>query len=272
MASPPFVIDTASPTDSDFRSIYPANERNFRDIVDSWLKFDHNTSGGHDQVSLKDMVASEPTFDTDVMGLYHADGAIYVRFEGGTPVDISSFSFKGITGTGIVVKTGDFSAVVRTLTAGASGIEIENGNGVDGVPTISLSDNLQELQEVATAGFISRNASGTIWNARTLTAGNTGITIADGNGISDNPTFSLAVHQGTGIGNTDFPVGHMVIVSSVTLPNRNATVTVRLSQGDSRGYSDSGSGDLLEGTWRSRGSWLDTGAGGTSFFLAQRVA
>lgn len=272
MASPPFVIDISTPGDDDFRSIYPANERNFRDIVDSWLKIDHNTQGRHNKVSFEDMDGSEPTFAAGVMGIYQDDGILFARLASGTPIDLTSFKFTTISGTGILVKNDDDTAVVRTLTAGNSGVVVTNGSGVTANPTISLSTNMQNLHEVATAGFLARNAAGTTWAARTLTAGNTGISISNGNGISDNPTVSLAVHQGTSSGGTDFPIGHIVLVTSTTLPNRNEEVTIRLSAGDSRGYTDFGGGSTLSGTWRSRGSFLDTGSGGFGLYLAQRVA
>lgn len=47
MASPPFNPNQALPGDSDIVSVYPAAERTFRDIVESWLLFEHGTSGHH---------------------------------------------------------------------------------------------------------------------------------------------------------------------------------------------------------------------------------
>lgn len=52
MATPPFVIATTLPGDSDITSQYPAVERTFRDIVNSWLLIDHNNLGQHVQLSM----------------------------------------------------------------------------------------------------------------------------------------------------------------------------------------------------------------------------
>lgn len=47
MASPPFIIDTTGPSDGGFLSQHAPDERGFRDIVESWLLFEHGTSGHH---------------------------------------------------------------------------------------------------------------------------------------------------------------------------------------------------------------------------------
>src|SRR5262245_58212215 len=52
MASPPFDINQSLPGDNDIVSQHPANARTFRDVVESWLKVNHNTNGRHDEVEL----------------------------------------------------------------------------------------------------------------------------------------------------------------------------------------------------------------------------
>lgn len=47
MASPPFNPNEAVPADNSLVSAYPAAERTFRDIVESWLLFEHGRSGHH---------------------------------------------------------------------------------------------------------------------------------------------------------------------------------------------------------------------------------
>lgn len=47
MASPPFNHDATVPGDSDVVSQYPAAERTFRDIIESWLLIEHGRSGHH---------------------------------------------------------------------------------------------------------------------------------------------------------------------------------------------------------------------------------
>lgn len=52
MAGPPFDVAQAVPGDSDTVSQFPAAERTMRDIIESWLLINHNTSGRHDEVAL----------------------------------------------------------------------------------------------------------------------------------------------------------------------------------------------------------------------------
>jgi len=47
MASPPFNPSEATPADNSLVSAYPAAERTFRDIIESWLLYEHGRSGHH---------------------------------------------------------------------------------------------------------------------------------------------------------------------------------------------------------------------------------
>jgi len=47
MASPPFNPNETSPGDTDVVSLYPALARQFRDIMESWMIFEHGRSGHH---------------------------------------------------------------------------------------------------------------------------------------------------------------------------------------------------------------------------------
>lgn len=72
MASPPFLPDETKPADSDIVSQYPAVERLFRDIMESWLLIDHDTAGEHVQVTLPEL-AADPSNVTDTGFLYTKD-------------------------------------------------------------------------------------------------------------------------------------------------------------------------------------------------------
>lgn len=50
MASPPFSIAETVPEDDDIVSQFPALDRTFRDVVESWLLVGHDTSGRHTNV------------------------------------------------------------------------------------------------------------------------------------------------------------------------------------------------------------------------------
>lgn len=47
MASPPFNPNEALPSDSGVISLFPSQERTFRDIIESWLLWEHDRSGYH---------------------------------------------------------------------------------------------------------------------------------------------------------------------------------------------------------------------------------
>lgn len=52
MASPPFNIAETVPGDVDVAAVYPALDRTYRDVVESWIKWNHNVMGRHDEVEL----------------------------------------------------------------------------------------------------------------------------------------------------------------------------------------------------------------------------
>jgi hypothetical protein len=97
----------------------------------------------------------------------------------------------GLSGTGLVARTGNGTFSSRTLTAPAAGLTIGNGDGVSGNPTIALANDLAALEALASTGIAVRTAADT-WAQRTLTGPSTGLSISNGNGVSGNPTIALA--------------------------------------------------------------------------------
>lgn len=83
MASPPFSIAETLPGDTDIASQFPALERTFRDVVESWLLVDHNTSGQHKYVEFADQGAS-PTFASGIIGVWNEIGVLSARLANGT--------------------------------------------------------------------------------------------------------------------------------------------------------------------------------------------
>lgn len=72
----------------------------------------------------------------------------------------------------------------------------------------------------------------------------------------------------SGAGSPDainFPLGHTIVVIRDDALNRNAPRTVRLSTSNTEEYVTTGSGDILTGTWRSRGRY-------SGFHLMERMA
>jgi hypothetical protein len=92
---------------------------------------------------------------------------------------------------GIVVRTALGATVARTLTGPAAGITVTAGDGVSANPTLALANDLAAVEGLATTGLAVRTAADT-WAARTLTGPAAGVSVANGDGVSGNPTISLA--------------------------------------------------------------------------------
>ena len=92
MATPPFLPDESKPADGDIVSQYPAVERLFRDITESWLLIDHDTDGKHTQVTLPELGA-DPTAVANTGFLYTKDDAadteLFYRDDSGNVVQIT---------------------------------------------------------------------------------------------------------------------------------------------------------------------------------------
>lgn len=105
---------------------------------------------------------------------------------------ITGLGFSSLS-NGLLARTASNTYVSRNIAVG-TGLGITNSDGVAGNPTLSLSTQLQNLNNLNTLGFISLSATGTGTSSfinRTLTAGS-GISLSNGNGVSGNPTISVA--------------------------------------------------------------------------------
>jgi len=105
-------------------------------------------------------------------------------------------ALEGLSSTGLIARTADGAAAVRTLTAPAAGITVSNGDGVSGNPTLALANDLAALEGLTGTGFISRIANNAA-SVRTLTAG-PGIIITNGDGVAGSPTISADVSGAVG--------------------------------------------------------------------------
>jgi hypothetical protein len=92
---------------------------------------------------------------------------------------------------GIVVRTALGATVARTLTGPAAGITVTAGDGVSANPTLALANDLAAVEGLSSTGLAVRTASDT-WAARTLTGPAAGVSVTNGDGVSGNPTISLA--------------------------------------------------------------------------------
>jgi hypothetical protein len=98
---------------------------------------------------------------------------------------------EGLATTGLAVRTAADTWAARTLTGPAAGLSVAHGDGVSGNPTISLANDLLAVEALASTGLAVRTAADT-WAVRTLSGPSAGVSIAHGDGVSGNPTISLA--------------------------------------------------------------------------------
>lgn len=107
---------------------------------------------------------------------------------GGDDPDITAIA--ALSGTGMLSRTGTNTWALRTLSTSGSGLSISNGTGASGNPTISLTDDLNALEGIASTGIAARVGTNS-WSTRTITGTSNEITVTNGNGVSGNPVISL---------------------------------------------------------------------------------
>lgn len=106
------------------------------------------------------------------------------------PVDADLTALAALNSTGLVARTAAATYALRALTGPAAGVSVSNGNGVSGNPTIALANDLAALEALASTGLAARTAADT-WAQRTITGTSNEIAVANGDGVSGNPTLSL---------------------------------------------------------------------------------
>jgi hypothetical protein len=109
------------------------------------------------------------------------------------------------SGTGFQVKTSSTAITGRSIAVSGAGLAITDGNGIAGDPTIALSGQVLNFANASFNGLVVLSTAGGITSA-TITGTANQIGVANGTGVSGNPTISLA----------DNPV--LPGLESVTLP------------------------------------------------------
>ena len=113
--------------------------------------------------------------------------------DGGAQSDIE-ITLNGVSGSlessnvGLIAKTGG-SVTGRQIVAGTAGVQITNGNGVSGNPSIELIGTVGSLAGLSGVGILGLN--GTNLTGLTLLGTASQINVANGTGPSD-PTISIA--------------------------------------------------------------------------------
>ena len=166
-------------------------------------------------------------------------------------------TLNGVSGTlesmgdGFAVKVGG-TMTPRSITYSGAGIDITNGDGQSGNPTIALTGQVLSLANASGAGFVALPNNGTV-TPRVITGVAGEIDITDGDGAAGNPTIKIA----------DNPI--LPGLESVTLPIGNtASRPVSPANGMFRYNSQTGTFEgYASGNWGS----VVTGSGVTSVGL-----
>jgi hypothetical protein len=114
-------------------------------------------------------------------------------------------ALEGLSSTGMIARTGDGTAAVRTITGTADRVTITDGSGVSGNPTADIASTYVGQTSITTVGTV---ATGT-WNATAIgvSKGGTGLTATPTNGqlpIGNGSGYTLAtLTAGTGVSITN---------------------------------------------------------------------
>ena len=118
MATPPFLPDETKPGSSDLISLYPSVEQTFRDVIEDWLLWEHNTGGTHKQVTLDDI--NTPTIPANKVGLWHESGVLKTRFAAGSVTNLLTAVLgvlkNGDTMTGLLILSGNPGTALGAAT------------------------------------------------------------------------------------------------------------------------------------------------------------
>ena len=193
-------------------------------------------------------------------GLTTTDGGAQGVFNITTTGALSSLVSSG---TGFQVKTSSTAITGRSIAVSGNGLSITNGTGVSGDPTIALSGQVLNFANASFNGLVALSTGGAITSA-TITGTASQIDVANGTGVSGNPTISLAsdpVIPGTG--GVVVPAGTTGQRGTSTLGNFRFNSTTGLFEGYNGAWtafaSGSGVTSVATGTGLTGGPITSTG-------------
>jgi len=104
-------------------------------------------------------------------------------------------------GGGIIVKDSSNTVINRSIAVSGSGLSVSNADGTGGNPTLQLTGIAASIAALSGTGMLAITGGGTSISGRTLAGTANQINIANANGASSAPVFSIAddaVLPGTG--------------------------------------------------------------------------
>ena len=95
-----------------------------------------------------------------------------------------------VSTNGIIAKTSGSTVTGRTLTGSSTGVVVTNGDGVAGNPVIALTGAVGSINGLSGSGLLTLQNGASVGSV--VISGTAGqVVVADGNGLSGNPTISL---------------------------------------------------------------------------------
>jgi len=165
--------------------------------------------------------------------------------------------------TGFQVKTSSTAITNRSIAVSGNGLSISNGSGVSGDPTVALSGQVLNFANASFNGLVTLSTAGGITSS-TITGTASQIGVANGTGVSGNPTISLADNPVIpGTGGVVVPAGTTGQRGSSTLGNIRYNSTTGLFEGYNGAWtafaSGSGVTSIATGTGLTGGPITSTG-------------
>lgn len=201
-------------------------------------------------------LAQEPTLNNS---RFLSSGAGVGLVDGGAQ-SFYRITLNGVAGTlegmgnGFGVKVAG-TMTPRSITFSGAGLNVTNGDGQSGNPTIELTGTVASLANSSGTGFLALPGNGSV-SGRTLTGTANQIGITNPNGIADNPTFSIADNPVLpGTGGVTVPNGTTAQRSS---PSFNGEIRYNTTTATFEGYANNAWGAITTGTGVTS---VDTGTG-----------
>jgi hypothetical protein len=193
-------------------------------------------------------------------GLTVTDGGAQGLFNITTTGALSSLVSSG---TGFQVKTSSTAITNRSIAVSGNGLSIADGSGVSGNPTIALSGQVLNFANASFNGLVALSTGGAITSA-TITGTASQIDVANGTGVSGNPTIAIASDPIiSGTGGIVIPAGTTGQRGTSTLGNIRFNSTTGLFEGYNGAWtafaSGSGVTSVATGTGLTGGPITSTG-------------